>query len=88
MVCAAMSSQGRTPLAFIGNIMNSEAYANMLDNSLLPIIAEYYPHGASFQQENAPFYSAKHAPDFFADSEITDLYWTLRSPGMNCIESC
>ena len=73
IVWAAMSHRGKTKLVFVENTINAKQYLRMLDDILLPFIAEYYPKGATFQQDGAPSHSFQHTRDFFADSGITDL---------------
>lgn len=62
----------RNPL-FFGFKINAERYVYMLDDMILPKIAEHYSKGATFHQDGVPSHNTKHTRDFIADSEITEM---------------
>ena len=83
-----ISWRGKTSLVFVNSKVNAVEYVDMLEKHLQPFIEEFYPNGATFQQDGAPAHSAKHTGEYFMDAGIVDLEWTPCSPDMNCIENC
>lgn len=66
--------------------MDAKGYEQVLQQSLLPFLQEYYPDGHRLMQNNDPKHTSKHIRRFFA-SEIN--WWKIppESPDCNSIEN-
>ncbi|CAN8064725.1 unnamed protein product [Agarophyton chilense] len=87
MVWTGISTKGATDMAFIETIMNSEKYAEVLENYLLPF--SYCMHGEEFifQQNNAPVHKSNSMKQWFNSLNMSVMEWPARSPDLKPIES-
>lgn len=86
MVWGGMSYRGKTCLAIVSGMINSEKYTETLNGYLLDCMKVYYPDGWVFQQDNAPCHKSKYSTAWFAKHNITVMDWPPGSPDLNPIE--
>lgn len=87
MVWAGFSYYGPTPICFLSTRMNSEKYAELLDEVLLAYFDDKNMHDAIFQQDNAPIHVSKYMMQWFSDRDIEIFKWPAKSPDLNPIEN-
>lgn len=90
-IWAAISSRGKTELAFIEGTLNATKYVEILDEFLLPTMQELYRDEEwSFMQDHAPSHSAKLTQDWLKENVphfFTRDDWPAHSPDLNPIET-
>lgn len=87
MLWACFSRKGKSPLKFVSGNIDSSHYCAILGTSLLPFVEHHHPHGALFQQDNAPCHTSAMTREWFFDMEVAVLNWPSRSPDLNPIEN-
>ena len=87
MVWGTFSYDGVDNLAAVDGDINAELYIKVFSDHLLPLIADSFPAGCVFQQDNAPVHTARATKTFLADSNVDVLPWPSRSPDLNLIEN-
>ena len=66
---------------------NQEKCIKLLQEAILPFIHDL--HGGQafiFQQDNAPYHTARHVEEFFNRKNITVMKWPAQPPDMNIFE--
>lgn len=86
MVWLGMSVRGGTELVIIDNNVDSVMYCKVLEQAILPFIADKY--GAEdgnviFQQDGAPSHTSKYASEWLMDASINTMVWLACSPDLN-----
>ncbi|GFX40671.1 transposable element Tc1 transposase [Trichonephila clavipes] len=67
--------------------MNSEMYADILDNAALPTLWQYFGEGPFLlQQDNCPIHTSRLAQTWFDEMGVQKLDWPSQSPDLNPIE--
>jgi len=67
--------------------MDAVLYVDILRATLLPFIAEKYPLGHRFMQDNDPKHTSGLAKSFFAENNINWMRTAAESPDVNPIEN-
>ena len=67
--------------------MNKELFVEILHGTLLPFIAEVYPTGHKFMQDNDPKHTFGYADQWLKDNSV--IWWKTpaESPDINPIEN-
>jgi hypothetical protein len=84
--CMGWNSVGM--LADIVGKMNAEQYVDILNDHLLPSIAESEidEEDIIFQQDNDPKHTSRRAREWFEEHNINVLDWPAQSPDINVIK--
>jgi len=67
--------------------MDAVLYVEILHKTLLPFIAEKYPMGYRFMQDNDPKHTSRLAQDFFMEKGINWWKTAPESPDLNPMEN-
>ena len=86
-VWAGISLRGATQICIFDGIMDALLYVEILRSTLLPFIAEKYPEGHRFMQDNDPKHTSRLAQQFFSDNNINWWKTSPESPDLNPIEN-
>jgi len=87
MIWASFSHYGVGPIYWVKTIMDRYVYVNILNDVMLPYASEDMPLIWTFQQDNDPKHSSKHAREWFAANQVNVMEWTALSPDLNSIEN-
>jgi len=87
MIWACFSYAGVGPIHKIDGIMDKNVYVEILENTMLPYASWEMPLKWTFQQDNDPKHTSKHAKAWFASQEIDVMTWPAQSPDLNPIEN-
>jgi len=88
MVWDCMGWNGVGMLAEVEGKMNAEQYEDILNDHLLPSLAEsgIDEEDIIFQQDNDPKHTSRRAREWFEEHNINVLDWLAQSPDVNFIE--
>jgi len=86
-VWAGISLQGPTKICIFEGIMNAEFYVNILETTLLPFIAQKFPRGHRFMQDNDPKHTSGLAASFFERNNVNWWRTAPESPDLNPLEN-
>lgn len=78
-VWAGISRKGPTKVCIFNGTMDANLYIEILQNTLVPFIAEKFPIGHRFMQDNDPKHRSKKAQTFFEENNIN---WWKTPAGM------
>jgi transposase len=87
MIWAGIGYNGILDVCFVPQRMNSQNYAQILDEYLLPKAEEVAGDQWTLQQDNAPCHSSKATTKWLQDRQIRSISWPSRSPDLNIIEN-
>ena len=79
-----ISYNGIGPLVAVDGTMNSSKYIEIIQNHLLPTLAE---RDVIFMDDNAPCHRSHSVRSFFDENGITRSEWPPQSPDLNPIEN-
>ena len=86
-VWAGISLRGPTKICIFDGIMNAPLFVDILDTTLLPFIAEKYPMGHRFMQDNDPKHTSLLAKSFYDRKNINWWKTPPESPDLNPVEN-
>jgi hypothetical protein len=91
-VWAAISAKGKTPLVRIPKSIKAEAFAKLLEETLIPLMNEIYdddePEGYVLMQDGDGTHTAKSVPNCLQNQGLEQLLpWPAHSPDLNPIEN-
>lgn len=86
-VWAGISMRGPTKICIFDGTMDAELYVHILQTTLLPFIAEKYPEGHRFMQDNDPKHTSWLATEFFASHGVNWWKTVPESPDLNPVEN-
>ena len=86
-IWGTISSQGAASVVMFGDIMDAVHYADILDATLVPIIADHFSDGSGhrFQMDNDPKYRNNHIENYLEKYGINWWPTPLESPNLNPI---
>jgi hypothetical protein len=79
--------RGPGVLCVVEQRLNANVYVNILEQVMLPFVAQAFPDNFTFQQDNCPIHTSAIAQNWFRDNDINVLPWPSRSPDINPIEN-
>ena len=79
--------KGPTKICIFDGIMDAPLYIDILRNTLLPFIAQKYPRGHRFMQDNDPKHTSRQATTFFSENGINWWKTAPESPDLNPVEN-
>jgi hypothetical protein len=90
-VWAAISAKGKTPLVRIHKVMDSEAFAKLMKEKLLPLMRDIYDDDRAdfvLMQDGDGMHTAEKVQKTLEDEGIEQLQgWPAHSPDLNPIEN-
>ena len=86
-VWAGISMRGPTKICIFDGIMDAVLYVDVLRSTLLPFIAQKYPEGHRFMQDNDPKHTSGLATRFFTANNVNWWKTVPESPDLNPIEN-
>jgi transposase len=86
-VWGCISVRGPGVLCVVEQRLNANVYVNILEQVMLPFVAQAFPDNFTFQQDNCPIHTSAIAQNWFRDNDINVLPWPSRSPDINPIEN-
>ena len=86
-VWAGISLRGRTGICIFEGTMDGSLYIQILDQTLLPFIADVYPDGHRFMADNDPKHTSGVAHGFLEEKQVYSWRTPAESPDANPIEN-
>ena len=84
---AGISLSGPTKICIFEGVMDAKLYVEILQSTLLPFIAEKYPRGHRFMQDNDPKHTSRLARSFFEHNSVNWWKTAPESPDLNPLEN-
>ena len=85
-VWCGISARGKVGINIFKQNLKSDKYIDILSNNLLPHIAELYPNGWYFQQDNHPVHTSR-AVKIFIEKNMKYINWPRYSSDLSPIEN-
>lgn len=80
MVWSCFAKNGLGPLIVIEGTVNATKYKMILEENLVPLMADWYPSGNGvFQQDNAPCHKAQLIKNFLDECDFSVLDWPIEN---------
>lgn len=86
-VWAGISLKGPTHICIFDGTMDGELYVDILESTLLPFLANKYPLGHCFMQDNDPKHTCGVTKSFFEHNHVNWWHTPPESPDLNPIEN-
>lgn len=86
-VWAGISIRGPTKICIFDGTMDAVLYVEILRTTLLPFIAQKYPEGHRFMQDNDPKHTSGLAKSFFEEHGVNWWKTAPESPDLNPLEN-
>ena len=86
-IWAGISYQGPTQICIFDGIMAAPLYIHILDQTLLPFIANVMPDGHRFMADNDPKHTSKLAQEYLKEKKVNWWRTPAESPDLNPIEN-
>lgn len=87
MCWGGLSARGRTPLATVKGMINSQVYCECLRVHLISTMDTLYPDGYVLQEDNATCHKSKYSQNWKKEHKIQCIDWPANSPDINPIEN-
>lgn len=86
-VWAGISLRGPTKICIFDRTMDATLCVQILHTTLLPFIAQKYPEGHRFMQDNDPKHTSRLATSFFEEQGVNWWKTAPESPDLNPVEN-
>ena len=86
-VWAGISHRERTGICIFDGTMDAVLYVSIIEQTLLPFLADVYPDGHSLMQDNDPKHTSNLCKEFLCEKNVNWWKTPPESPDLNPIEN-
>ena len=88
MIWGCVTYDGVGTLTPVNGTIDAQAYINILDDNLWPVIAKNFADKPYvFQDDNAPVHRARSVMTYMEENHVNTTTWPAQSPDLNIIEN-